>query len=113
MKLFKAQKKHQFHITFVLAAILAAVSVGCRTGHPFKTENLSKLQPGVTTEQEAKDLLGKPVRAMKSSDGSSILSFVDMVMYPGFGGGSGSYKSVTVFFDANGKFKNYTTSQSK
>jgi outer membrane protein assembly factor BamE (lipoprotein component of BamABCDE complex) len=48
-------------VSIALALACAAICVSCySTGHEVKTDNLKKLEAGVTTEQQAIELLGKP-----------------------------------------------------
>ena len=104
-------KANTLFIVIALTSLLSVVCLGCySTGHPIPTDNLQKLQVGITTEQETIDLLGKPTSRTRSSDGTVILSFLDYKIvatpfYP-----TGHSKSVTVFFDQDGKFKRYTES---
>jgi len=101
-------------VSIALALVCAAICVGCySTGHEVKTDSLKKLEAGVTTEQQAIELLGKPTSRTESSDGSVTLMFMHYTIVPIPFHPEGSSESVTVFFDENGKFKKYTSSQTK
>lgn len=101
-------------VSIALALVCAAICAGCySTGHEVKTDNLQKLEAGVTTEQQAIELLGKPTSKTASSDGSLILTFMHYTIVPIPFHPKGSVESVTVFFDENGKFKKYTSSETK
>ena len=104
-------KANRILTNVALALLTSALCLGCySTGHEIPADNLQKLKVGVTTEQETIDLLGKPTSRTRSSDGTVILSFLDFKIVPIPFHPTGHSKSVTVFFDQEGKFKKYTES---
>lgn len=65
------------HMRIILSILVAIVLSGCASvGENFQDGNLNRLQPGITTEQQAISLLGaKPIARKFEADGSSILKW--------------------------------------
>lgn len=74
----------------------------CATvGHDFDMANVSKLQPGISTEADAKALFGEPMRVTRSPRNNHELLTWGYVYGTGLGTGGG--KRLSISFDENGK----------
>jgi len=89
-----------------LAALLAACSTTTTTGRMPEATQVSQLQPGVTTIADARTLLGKPLQDVRSSDGSSVLSYARTVVQQksAFSASADvASQTLVLFFDPAGK----------
>lgn len=78
----------------------AALALGCASvGQDFDMAEVDRLQPGVTTLEQAKEKLGKPQSISHAADGRVGVVWVrsQAVM------GSASSKGVAILFDKDGK----------
>ena len=91
------------------ALALALLTSGCayqHSGHPFDSEVVSQLQPGVSTERDAIDKLGPPsatlapFAAFNYADGRKLLHWVYIHRVPI---GISSEARAAILFDADGK----------
>ena len=91
------------------ALALALLTSRCayqQSGHPFDSEAVAQLQPGVSTERDAIDKLGPPsVRlapyaAFNYAGGSKLLHWVYVHRVPI---GTNSEARAAILFDADGK----------
>src|SRR6516165_450675 len=91
------------------ALALALFTSGCayqHSGHPFDSEIVSQLQPGVSTERDAIDKLGPPSAtlappaAFNYADGRKLLQWVYVHRVPI---GISSEARAAILFDADGK----------
>jgi hypothetical protein len=84
------------------ASVIASVALiaGCASvGPDFDMGEVDRLQPGVTTIEQAKEKLGKPGSITNTANGEVGLfwSRSQVVM------GAGKWKSVAILFDKDGK----------
>jgi len=91
------------------ALALALLTSGCayqHSGHPFDSEVVSQLLPGVSTERDAIDKLGPPsatlapFAAFNYADGRKLLHWVYIHRVPI---GISSEARAAILFDADGK----------
>ena len=91
------------------ALALAILTSGCayqQSGHPFDSEAVAQLQPGVSTERDAIDKLGAPSAALvpfaafNYADGRKLLHWVYVHRVPI---GTNSEARAAILFDADGK----------
>ena len=109
---------------FLLMAI-AAAALGCAaTGVRVSDEALARLQPRVTTVDQAVGVLGSPTTRMKMADGTTSLHYVyaEVKIRPASfvpivgalaGGSDVRTRSVTLRFDVGGQLVDMSTSQSE
>ena len=82
----------------VIAGI--ALIAGCAsTGQDFDMAEIDRLQPGITTIEQAKEKLGKPRSITNAADGSYGAIWVRAQASMG----SVTSKSVSILFDKDGK----------
>lgn len=84
------------------ASVVAGIALiaGCASvGQDFDMAEVDRLQPGVTTLEEAKERLGKPRSISNSADGSYGVTWVRAQALMG----SVSSKGVSILFDKDGK----------
>lgn len=111
-----------------IVLVLACVTLMCgctstRSGTDFKSENVSKLKVGETTEQEVIQLIGQPDRRTRSSDGTVMLSYrykpgQTITPLSGFDPNlhkreRAGMKQLMVILDADGKVRRFTESGSQ
>lgn len=87
-------------IRFISVLAVTAVIAGCASvGQDFDMVEVDRLQPGVTTLEQAKEKLGKPQSITNAADGRIGVVWVrsQAVM------GSASSKGVAILFDKDGK----------
>ena len=87
-------------VRFVSVLAGVALIVGCASvGQDFDMAEVDRLQPGVTTLEQAKEKLGKPQSITNAADGRVGVVWVrsQAVM------GSASSKGVAILFDKDGK----------
>ena len=109
-----------------LGLLCFTLFVGCvsnpEMGHEFKSENISKIKVGQTTEQQVIELIGHPDNRTRSSDGTVVLAYSHMkpgkqymTMADVFNPNNNarvnySMKSLTVMIGTDGKVTNFTES---
>lgn len=87
-------------VRFMSVLAGAALIVGCASvGQDFDMAEVDRLQPGVTTLEQAKEKLGKPQSITNTADGRVGVVWIrsQAVM------GSVSSKGVGILFDKDGK----------
>ena len=87
-------------VRFVSVLAGVALIAGCASvGQDFDMAEVDRLQPGVTTLEQAKEKLGKPQSITTAADGRVGVVWVrsQAVM------GSASSKGVAILFDKDGK----------
>ena len=86
---------------YVLGAIAVALAGCASIGHDFDISKTSQLSPGVSTEADARQLLGEPLTVEKNpANGHDLL--VWQYAY-GTGLGTGGGKKLAISFDEKGK----------
>jgi hypothetical protein len=84
-----------------LATILFVFLSACSAGTNFSQETVNRLQPGVTTYDEAVAQMGKPYSVNTASDGRKLAIW----SYASVGGG----RAVGVLFDSRGVMERVTS----
>jgi hypothetical protein len=82
---------------------LALLTCGCayqQSGHPFDSETVAQLQPGVSTDREAVDKLGPASGVFNYAGGSKLLTWGYVHRVPI---GTNSEARAAILFDADGK----------
>jgi len=85
------------------ALALGLFAAGCayqQRGHPFDSETVAQLQPGVSTEQDATGKLGSPTDAFNYEAGRKLLTWAYVYRVPI---GTSSEARAAILFDADGK----------
>lgn len=88
------------NIRFASVMVGVALIAGCASvGQDFDMGEVDRLQPGVTTIEQAKEKLGKPGLITNTQNGEVGLAWSrsQVVM------GSSKWKSVAILFDKDGK----------
>lgn len=87
-------------IRFANALVVLALIAGCASvGQDFDMTEVDRLQPGVTTLEQAKERLGKPHTITNSADGRYGVTWIRSQAVIG----SVSSKGVSILFDKDGK----------
>lgn len=95
--------------TILSALVCATALAGCAaSGTRVNPVQLAGFQPGVTTEADVVQALGRPQSVIASSDGTRILSYA-FVKYQI---GSMEMNSATLTFDKSGKLEAHRTMES-
>ncbi len=85
----------------ILISLIAAVLTACASsGTKFEMSDVDAMRPGITTEQEATSMLGKPTTTTYGPDGSKTLGWVWVQATMG----KSTTRSAGLLFDKNGKF---------
>lgn len=104
---------------FIVVLGMALFLCACAAQRPeIDQSQLAQLKPGVTTKQEVLAKFGEPTTALVQSDGTSSIAYMfsSSNTEPILGlfsyRGKAHNSSVIFMFDANGRLKTYTGSQS-
>jgi hypothetical protein len=85
--------------TFALAAL--SLTACAQIGHPFDIAKADQLTPGISTEDDAKKLLGEPISVTTSPDNGHQL-LIWQYSY-GTALATGGAERLVILFDADGK----------
>jgi outer membrane protein assembly factor BamE (lipoprotein component of BamABCDE complex) len=102
-----------------LLLIIALVAVGCiEAGHEIKSEQISQIVKGKTTETELIKMFGEPQTTSTNSQGERMLVWSHMhedvmMMYLGIYGGQMKNQTLMVTIGPDGVVKNFQTSESQ
>lgn len=84
----------------IMVCVAFALTACASSGTKFEMADIERMQPGVTTEQEAVQKIGKPTNTRFNPDGSKALIWAWAQTVPG----KTTSRGVSVLFDKEGRF---------
>lgn len=84
----------------MMVCVAFALAACASSGTKFAMADIERMQPGVTTEQEAVQKIGKPTNTRFNPDGSKVLVWVWAHAVPG----KATSRGASTLFDKEGRF---------